>query len=60
MCRAEDYRRYSGECLALAQQATTPHDRALLLEMAHAFNELAIEDSEAPKENGEAPKADGE
>jgi hypothetical protein len=42
-----------GECLALAQQATTPHDRARLLEMAHAFNELAIEDGEASTAGGE-------
>jgi hypothetical protein len=53
MHSAEDYRRYSGECLALAQQATTPHDRARLLEMAHAFNELAIEDGEASTAGGE-------
>jgi hypothetical protein len=39
---ADDYRRYAAECLALAQQATTPQDRTRLLEMAHAFNELAV------------------
>jgi hypothetical protein len=46
MPRAEDYRRYAAECLALAQQATTPQDRARLLEMAHAFNEFAIKIAE--------------
>jgi hypothetical protein len=40
MARAEDYRRYAAECLALAQRAD-PRDRARLLEMAQAFNELA-------------------
>ncbi len=42
MARAEDYRRYAAECLALAQRAQNPHDRARLLDMAHAFNELAV------------------
>jgi hypothetical protein len=41
MARAEDYRRYAAECLALAQRADDPRDRARLLEMAQAFNELA-------------------
>ena len=41
MARAEEYRRYAAECLALAQRAQDPNDRARLLEMAHAFNELA-------------------
>jgi hypothetical protein len=42
MARAEDYRRYAAECLALAQRAVDPNDRARLLEMANAFNELAV------------------
>jgi hypothetical protein len=41
MARAEEYRRYAAECLALAQRAENPHDRAKLLEMAQAFNQLA-------------------
>jgi hypothetical protein len=41
MGRAEDYRRYAAECLALAQRATDPKDRARLAEMANAFIELA-------------------
>jgi hypothetical protein len=41
MTRADDYRRYAAECLALAQRAENPSDRARLLEMANAFNELA-------------------
>jgi hypothetical protein len=48
---AKDYRRYCAECLALAQLATTPQDRARLLEMAHAFNELAIELGEPISDN---------
>lgn len=48
---AEDYRRYAAECLALAQQGTTPQDRARLLEMAHAFNELAIKLGEQTSDN---------
>jgi len=42
MARAEDYRRYAAECLALAQRAENPNDRAKLLEMAQAFNQLAV------------------
>ncbi len=45
MARAEDYRRYAAECLALAQRAVDPNDRARLLEMANAFNELAVKAS---------------
>ena len=41
MARVDAYRRYAAECLALAQRAENPNDRARLLEMAHAFNELA-------------------
>jgi hypothetical protein len=41
MGRAEEYRRYAAECLALAQRALNPHDRARLLDMADAFNRLA-------------------
>ena len=41
MARADDYRRYAAECLALAQRAKTPQDRTHLLDMAHAWNELA-------------------
>jgi hypothetical protein len=45
MTRAEDYRRYGSECLALAQRAADPNDRARLLQMAQAFNELAAKAS---------------
>ena len=41
MGRAEEYRRYAAECLALAQRALDPNDRARLLDMANAFNRLA-------------------
>ena len=41
MARAEIYRRYAAECLALAQRVTLADDRARLLEMAQAFNALA-------------------
>ena len=41
MARAEEYRRCAAECLALAQRAPNPNDRAKLLDMANAFNQLA-------------------
>ena len=41
--RADEYRRYAAECLALAQSAQelASNDRARLVDMANAFNELA-------------------
>ena len=42
MARAEDYRRYAAECLALAQRTENPNDRGRLLDMANAFNQLAL------------------
>jgi hypothetical protein len=41
MARADDFRRYAAECLALAQRALDLNDRARLLDMANAFNRLA-------------------
>jgi hypothetical protein len=42
MARADDYRRYAAQCLALAQRAENPNDRARLVDMAHAFKQLAL------------------
>jgi hypothetical protein len=39
--RAEGYRRYAMECLRVARQATNPSDKAMLLEMAQKWQELA-------------------
>jgi hypothetical protein len=47
MARAEDYRRYAAECLAIAQRAGDPGDRVRLLELARAFNELAAKSGSA-------------
>jgi hypothetical protein len=47
MARAEDYRRYAAECLALAQRAQDSNDRIRLLEMARAFSELAAKAAKA-------------
>lgn len=41
MSPAETYRRYAAECLALAQKASTPEDRAHLLQMAQHWRQLA-------------------
>jgi hypothetical protein len=41
MASAEDYRRYAGECLRLAQNASEPDDKARLLQMAQAWHDLA-------------------
>jgi hypothetical protein len=42
MARAENYRRYAAVCLAFAQRSEHSNDRAKLLEMARALEELAI------------------
>jgi len=36
-----DYRKYAEECVRLAQTATKPHHRAMLLEIAGKWTELA-------------------
>jgi hypothetical protein len=41
MARAEQYRRYAAECVRVAQLSTNPTDKALLLEMARKWHELA-------------------
>lgn len=53
MARADDYRRYAAECLALAQRAKTPQDRARLLEMAHAWNEMAMKATEQAQDESQ-------
>jgi hypothetical protein len=41
MSRAEEYRRYAAECIRVAQETADPRDKALLLEMAQKWRELA-------------------
>jgi hypothetical protein len=41
MSRAEEYRRYAAECIRVAQETADPKDKALLLEMAEKWRELA-------------------
>jgi hypothetical protein len=41
MSRAEEYRRYAAECIRVAQETADPNDKALLLEMAQKWRELA-------------------
>ena len=38
-----EYREFAQECERLARQATSEHHRAILLEMAEAFRQLAAE-----------------
>jgi hypothetical protein len=37
----EEYRRNAAECLRLAQTLSNPTNRAVLIEMAHAWERLA-------------------
>jgi hypothetical protein len=41
MTRAEQYRRYAAECIRVAQETVNPDDKALVLEMAQKWRELA-------------------
>jgi hypothetical protein len=54
MASAEELRSYASRCLALAQKAENPSDKARLLQMADAWKSLA--DKAAAKEaKGEDP-----
>src|SRR5207247_1342892 len=50
MSRAEDYRRYAGECVRVAQAISDPHEKARLLEMAQKWRDLSnkAEEAEGP------------
>jgi hypothetical protein len=41
MTRAEEYRKYAAELIRIAQQSQSPNDKAMLLEMAQRWRELA-------------------
>jgi hypothetical protein len=41
MARADEYRRYAAECLRVAQKTNNPSDKAMMLEMAQKWRELA-------------------
>jgi hypothetical protein len=41
MASAEELRSYASHCLALAQRADDPNDKARLLQMAEAWKSLA-------------------
>jgi hypothetical protein len=41
MTPGEEYRQYAAECVRVAQQIQNPHDKALLLDMALRWRELA-------------------
>jgi hypothetical protein len=41
MGQAEQYRRYAGECIRLAQKASNPGEKDKLLSMAAAWRRLA-------------------
>jgi hypothetical protein len=41
MTPGEEYRQYAAECVRVARQIQNPHDKALLLDMALRWRELA-------------------
>ena len=42
MASSDDYRRYSANCLAFAENVSNPDDKVRLIEMAQEFLELAM------------------
>jgi hypothetical protein len=55
MTRAQEYLRHAADCVRVARQTTSPRDKAMLLDMAQKWRDLA----EQPR--GEAPdeRSDG-
>jgi hypothetical protein len=41
MARADEYRRHAAECLRVAQRVSDLNDKALLIQMAERWRELA-------------------
>ena len=59
MASADDYRRYAAECVALAQRMSDPAEKAVLLQMAQAWHELAEkQEARAANERKESPGSD--
>ena len=53
MASVEDYRRYAAECLRVAQQTENQTDKAMMIQMAETWRQLA-EKAEASR-NQRAP-----
>ena len=60
MPSANDYRRYSADCLALAERVADSADKAHLIQMAQAFLELANkqEQKDSEQEQKDLPPQD--
>jgi hypothetical protein len=57
MGKAEQYRRYAGECIRLAQQSQHPQEKDVLLGMAAAWRRLAEHaESTSEREPDSEPK----
>jgi hypothetical protein len=52
MLHADDYRRYADHCVRVALEVANPGDKALLLQMAQRWRELAEKAQKAPGPNG--------
>ena len=55
MGKAEDYRRYAGECLRLAQQSSSHSEKTLLLQMAETWRRLAEQSEGRSSRSGDQP-----
>jgi len=51
MARADQYRQYATECLRVAQQTNNPSDKAMMLEMAQKWRELAEREDDTKSTN---------
>jgi hypothetical protein len=48
--RADQYRRYAADCVRVAQETTSPGDKAMLLQMAETWRRMA-EKAEGEEKN---------
>ncbi|MFL5053371.1 MAG: hypothetical protein ACJ8D4_24970 [Xanthobacteraceae bacterium] len=53
MSLTDRYRQFAAECLRVAQQSSSPDDKAMLLEMAETWRQLTDRASKAGKDQGE-------
>ncbi|MFL5047511.1 MAG: hypothetical protein ACJ8EA_21990 [Xanthobacteraceae bacterium] len=53
MSLTDRYRQFAAECLRVAQQSSSPDDKAMLLEMAETRRQLTDRASKAGKNQGE-------
>ena len=57
MARTDRYKQFAAECVRVAQQASNPNDKAMLLEMADTWLKLAEKVAKPDGEASQGPHA---